>query len=130
VEAQVTLAAYPNQHWSGRVSVVAGAIDPATRALHIRVVLPNADARLKPGMFGTVRILRSSASGTLVPASAVLREGNNAYVFVGKGNGRFERREVKIGGSDDGLVEILSGVNAGETIVSDGALFLRSVGQD
>jgi membrane fusion protein, heavy metal efflux system len=129
-EAQVTLNAYPSQHWTGRVSVVSGAVDPATRTLHVRVVLPNVGARIKPGMFGAIRILRSSAQGILLPAPAVIREGNDAYVFVGKGNGRFERRAVKIGRTLDGSIEILSGVNSGETIVSEGTLLLRSAGQD
>lgn len=129
-EAQVTLNAYPNQKWTGRVSVVSGAVDAATRTLHVRVVLPNVGARIKPGMFGAIRILRSSGQGILVPAPAVVREGNDAYVFVGKGTGRFERRAVKIGRTLDGSIEILSGVNAGETIVSEGTLLLRSASQD
>ena len=48
--AQVTLNAYPDQHWAGRVSVVSDAVDPATRTLHVRVVLPNSDGRIKPGI--------------------------------------------------------------------------------
>jgi len=129
-EARVTLNAYPTQHWAGRVSVVSDAVDPATRTLHVRVVLPNDGSRIKPGMFGAIRILRSSGQGILVPAPAVIREGNDAYVFVGKGNGHFERRAVKIGRTLDGSIEILSGVNAGEIIVSEGTLLLRSAGQD
>jgi cobalt-zinc-cadmium efflux system membrane fusion protein len=129
-EAQVTLNAYPNRRWAGRVGVVSDAVDPATRTLHVRVVLPNDASRIKPGMFGAIRILRSSGQGILVPAPAVIREGNDAYVFVGKGNGRFERRAVKIGRTLDGSIEITSGVNAGETIVSEGTLLLRSAGQD
>jgi membrane fusion protein, heavy metal efflux system len=129
-EAQVTLNAYPNEHWTGRISVVSDSVDPTTRTLRVRVVLPNADARIKPGMFGGVRILRSTAQGILVPASAVLREGNDAYVFVGKGNGRFERRAVTIGRSSGSDLEILSGIVAGDVIVSHGALLLRAAGQD
>jgi multidrug efflux pump subunit AcrA (membrane-fusion protein) len=94
------------------------------------VVLANVGARIKPGMFGAIRILRSSGQGILLPAPAVVREGNDAYVFVSKGNGHFERRAVKIGRTVDGSIEILSGVNAGETIVSEGTLLLRSAGQD
>ncbi len=127
---QVTLNAYPDQHWAGRVSVVSDAVDPATRTLHVRVVLPNDGSRIKPGMFGAIRILRSSAQGVLVPTAAVIREGNDAYIFGGKGNGRFERRAVKIGRTLDGSIEIISGVSAGETIVSEGTLLLRSAGQD
>ena len=129
-DAQVTLNAYPGRHWSGRIGVVSSAVDPATRTLQVRVVLPNSGADAKPGMFGSIRILRSSASGILVPAAAVIREGNDSYMFVGKGNGRFDRRSVKIGRSAGGTLEILSGVNVGETIVTDGALLLRAAGQD
>ncbi|HKV04927.1 MAG TPA: efflux RND transporter periplasmic adaptor subunit [Candidatus Acidoferrales bacterium] len=129
-EVQVILNAYPSRRWSGRVSVVSDAVDQATRTLQVRVVLPNSGALIKPGMFGVIRIVRSTASGILVPASAVLREGNDSYMFVAEGKGRFERRSVKIGRSFDGSVEILSGVNASETIVSEGALLLRAAGQD
>jgi membrane fusion protein, heavy metal efflux system len=128
--AQVTLNAYLGQQWEGRVSVVSDAVDPTTRTLHVRVILPNAQLRIKPAMFGTIRILRSSTQGILVPTSAVIREGNDAYIFVGKGNGRFERRPVKLGRTFDGSLEIVSGVSAGDTIVSEGALLLRAAEQD
>ncbi len=128
--AQVTLNAYPDQRWAGRVNVVSDAVDPNTRTLHVRVILPNDGFRIKPGMFGAIRILRSSAQGILLPTAAVIREGNDAYVFVAKGNGRFERRTIKIGRTLDGSIEVASGVNAGETIVSEGTLLLRSAGQD
>jgi cobalt-zinc-cadmium efflux system membrane fusion protein len=128
-EAQVTLNAFPDQHWTGRVSVVSDAVDPATRTLHVRVVLPNADGQIKPGLFGAIRLLRSSAQGILVPSAAVLREGDTSYIFVSKGNGRFVRTSVKLGRAVDGALEILSGLNAGDTIVSDGALLLRPSGQ-
>ncbi len=128
-EAQVTLDAYPDQRWSGRVGVLSDAVDPVTRTLHLRVVLPNPGGRIKPAMFGSIRVLRSSSQGILVPSSAVIREGNEAHVFVSKGNGRFERRTVKLGRAIDGSIEILSGVNQGDSIVSEGALLLRAAAQ-
>jgi membrane fusion protein, heavy metal efflux system len=128
-EAQVTLDAYPNQHWPGRVGVLSDAVDPTTRTLHLRVVLSNPGGRMKPAMFGSIRVLRSSSPGILVPASAVIREGSEAHVFVSKGNGRFERRTVKLGRAMDGSIEILSGVNQGDSIVSEGALLLRAAAQ-
>ena len=128
-EAQVTLDAYPNLHWEGRVGVLYDVVDPNTRTMHLRVVLDNPDRRIKPAMFGSIRVLRSSATGILVPASAVIREGNEAHVFVSKGNGHFQRREVKLGRAVDNSVEILSGVNAGDSIVSEGALLLRAAAQ-
>jgi len=124
--AQVTLNAYPGEKWMGRVNVVSSAVDPVTRTLHLRVVLPNADLRIKPAMFGSIRLVRSTAQGIELPATAVVREGNDSYVFVAEGNGRYQRRDVKLGRSVDGNLEILSGLNEGDTVVSEGALFLRS----
>jgi cobalt-zinc-cadmium efflux system membrane fusion protein len=128
-EAQVTLNAYPDQHWTGHVSVVSAAVDPTTRTLHVRVVLPNPGIRIKPAMFGSIRLLRSSNQGILVPSTAVVREGNDAYVYVSQGNGRFLRRNVRLGRAVDGTLEILSGLNEGDAIVSEGALFLRAAAQ-
>jgi membrane fusion protein, heavy metal efflux system len=128
-EAQVTLDAYPDQRWPGRVGVLSDAVDPITRTLHLRVVLANPGGRIKPAMFGSIRVLRSSSTGILVPASAVIREGSEAHVFVSKGNGRFERRIVKLGRALDGSIEILSGINQGDSIVSEGALLLRAAAQ-
>lgn len=124
--ANVTLNAYPNERWSGRVDVVSDAVDPNTRTLHVRVVLPNPGMRLKPSMFGTIRLLRSSRRGILVPTTAVLREGNAAYTFVSEGGNRYQRRNVTLGRTNDGLIEITSGLKAGETIVSQGDLLLRT----
>jgi membrane fusion protein, heavy metal efflux system len=129
-QALVTLNAYPDDHLAGRVSVVSDTVDPVTRTLHVRVVLSNSNARIKPAMFGSIRILRSSSQGILVPMSAVIREGAEAYVFVSKGSGRFERRGVKIARSFEGSLEIQSGINAGDTVVSEGALLLREGAQD
>ena len=123
--AQVTVNAYPGQRWSGRVSVVSEAVDPNTRTLHVRVVLTNSGTRLKPSMFGTIGLLRSSTEGILVPTAAVIREGNSAYVFVGKGNGRYERRSVTLGRTAGDSLEITSGLKVGDTIVAQGALLLR-----
>ena len=125
-EAEVTLNAYPNDRWRGQVSVVSSAVDPATRTLHVRVVLPNPGGRIKPAMFGAIRLLRSSAQGILVPSSAVLREGNDSYLFLSRGNGHFERRDVKIGRALDGSLEVVSGLMTGDAVVSEGALLLRA----
>jgi cobalt-zinc-cadmium efflux system membrane fusion protein len=127
-QAQVTLNAYPDEHWSGRIGVISDAVDPSTRTLRVRVVLPNPGMRVKPSMFGSIRMLRSESEGILVPASAVIREGNDAYVFVGRGNARFERRDVKLGRISGSSLEIVSGLNAGDVIVSEGGLLLRTDG--
>jgi cobalt-zinc-cadmium efflux system membrane fusion protein len=128
--AQVTMNAYPGKTWQGTVGVVSDAVDPNTHTLHVRVILPNPGELLKPAMFGSIRLLRSSRQGILVPASAVIREGNDAYIFVGKGNNRFDRRSVTLGRTFDGSIEIVKGLNDGDTVVSEGALLLREAAGD
>jgi len=129
-QATVTLNAYPTESWKGQISVVSDTVDPVTRTLHVRVILPNANMHIKPAMFGSIRILRSNSQGILVPASAVIREGNEAYIFVDQGNGKYERRNVKLARSFDGSLEITSGIAAGDKIVSEGGLLLREGTQD
>ena len=129
-QATVTLNAYPGESWKGQISVVSDTVDPVTRTLHVRVILPNTNTRIKPAMFGSIRILRSNSQGILVPASAVIREGNEAYIFVDQGNGKYERRNVKLARSFDGSLEITSGIAAGDKIVSEGGLLLREGTQD
>ncbi|MGA9885012.1 MAG: efflux RND transporter periplasmic adaptor subunit [Candidatus Acidiferrales bacterium] len=123
--AQVTLDAYPGQAWNGQVSVVSDAVDPSTRTLHVRVVLANPGVRLKPAMFGSIRLLKSTSKGIVLPSTAVIREGETAYVFVADGNGRFQRRSVILGLTLGSSLEIESGVKAGDAVVTQGALLLR-----
>ncbi len=122
--AELRLAAYSDQRWSGTVAAVSDTVDPSTRTLRLRVVLQNADGRLKPSMFGTIRLLRS-ASGILVPATAVIRDGENAYVFVGTGANRYERRAVTLGRAVNSSIEIVTGLRTGDVVVTEGALLLR-----
>lgn len=128
--AQVTLDAYPGQMWEGRLSVVSDAVDPNTRTLHVRVVLANPATRLKPAMFGSVRLLRSTTKGIVVPSTTVIHEGNMTYVFLSKGNGRYQRRSVTLGGTVGESVEIENGIQVGDTVVTQGGLLLRGAAEN
>jgi membrane fusion protein, heavy metal efflux system len=127
--AKVTLNAYPGRSWLGRVGVISDVLDPATRTLKVRVVLANPDLALKPNMFATVWLLRATAQGIEVPAAAVIREGAKSYVYVAAAADRFERREVTLGRTENEQVQVLTGLRAGEVVVSDGALLLREAPQ-
>lgn len=127
--AEVTASAYPSQKWEGRVGNIGDAVDPNTRTLKLRVVLSNAGEKLKPEMFVSIRVLRSTFDGIAVPTSAVLRESSGPYVFVQTSPGHFAKRVVAIGQHSIGQnVEITSGLQPGETIVVDGALLIRASG--
>lgn len=122
---ELSVVAYPGETWKGRVGLIGSAVDPATRTLNLRVVLSNAGIKLRPAMFGSLRLLRSTHDGIALPASAVIREGNASYVFVEKAPGRFERRTVTLGPAVGNEFEILSGIQPSETVVTEGALLLR-----
>jgi cobalt-zinc-cadmium efflux system membrane fusion protein len=128
--AEVTVNAYPGEKWNGRVAVISNAVDPATRTLKVRVVLANPGLRLKPEMFGTIRLLRSTSMGMVVPAAAVVREGVACYVYVETGSGRFERRPVTLGRALDQQIEVTAGLKPRDVVVSEGALLLRAATQE
>ena len=120
----VTLQAYEGQQWSGHVDSISGALDPTTRTLKVRVALPNPKQLLKPEMFGTIHVKVGAHKALVVPAAAVIREGNTTTVFV-HSNGKTEQRAITTGQSVDGKVEIVSGLHGGEEIAAEGAELLQ-----
>ena len=118
------LQALPGEHRTGRIVFVYPTLNPETRTVRVRVVLPNHDLALKPGMYATLRITAGARGPVLtVPRSAVLSTGERSIVFVRTPNGALAPREVALGASNDERVEILRGVRAGETVVAS-ATFL------
>jgi membrane fusion protein, heavy metal efflux system len=124
--AEIAVSAYPGQKLEGRVGNVGDAIDPLTHALRLRVVLPNPGERLKPEMFASIRVLRATVDGIQVPTSALLREPGGVFIFVQKSPGHFEKRGVKPGRAVGSEIEITEGLQAGETVVTEGALLVRA----
>ena len=118
------LQALPGEHRTGRIAYVYPTLNPETRTVRVRVVLPNRDLALKPGMYATLRITAGARDPVLtVPRSAVLSTGERSIVFVRDANGALAPREVALGTSNDERVEIMRGVRAGETVVAS-ATFL------
>jgi membrane fusion protein, copper/silver efflux system len=116
--------ALPGDHRMGRISYIQPTLDPQTRTVRVRIVLGNADLRLKPGMYATLRITSAARSDVLtVPRSAVLSTGERSIVFVRESSGALAPREVSIGASADDRVEVIGGLVAGETVVAS-ATFL------
>jgi Cu(I)/Ag(I) efflux system membrane fusion protein len=116
--------ALPGERRTGRIAYVYPTLNPETRTVRVRVVLPNHDLRLKPGMYATLRITAGARDAVLtVPRSAVLSTGERSIVFVRAPNGQLAPREVSVGASNDERVEMLRGVRAGETVVAS-ATFL------
>lgn len=113
-------AAYPGTNFAGRIAVIDPVIDPATRALSVRAVLPNPANRLKPGMLMTVRIEASRREATAVPELAVVGEGDERFVFVVE-DGKAKRVPVRTGLRDAGLIEV-SGIPANARVIGEGVV--------
>jgi cobalt-zinc-cadmium efflux system membrane fusion protein len=111
----------------GRVDYIAALVDPNTRAVSVRIDVPNPGQVLKRDAYTRVQLhSQVSVQGILVPVSAVLRDDENLpFVFVATGGGKYERRRIEIGARIGDGQEIRSGLNAGETIVVEGGLFLQ-----
>jgi len=104
----------------GRVSFVYPALDSMTRTAEVRVSIPNPGARLQVGTFVDVALVTPSVQRLAVPESAVLPTGERSLVFVDLGGGRLAPREVQLGTRADGYIEVRSGLQAGEIVVTSG----------
>jgi len=127
--ARASLPAFPGRTFDGTVDWISGALDPATRTARVRIKLANPDRALKPEMLGTVEMAGRSRESLAVPRSAVLRLGENRFVFVadGKapdGRARFVRRNVDLDDDGGDVVAVTRGLEPGERIVTEGAILL------
>lgn len=123
---EVLLPDDPNTRSAGTVTFIFPALDPDTRTLRVRVQVSNPDLRFKPGMFADVLLQAESATGVLIPDSALLDTGTRRIVFVGTEAGVFEPREVEAGLRGEGKVLIRSGVEVGERVAVKANFLLDS----
>jgi membrane fusion protein, copper/silver efflux system len=122
---EVVIDAFPDESLSGRVSYIHPDVRADTRTTRVRVDLPNPDGRVRPGMFATMLVDTPVAErAVVVPRDAVLRTGERNIVFVEEAPGRFEIRDVRPGADANGRTQILSGLFAGERVVSRAAFML------
>ena len=108
---------------------MAPAIDPNTHRLPVRANIENRDGVLRPNMFATFSIITGdAATAPAVPQSAIVYEGDSARVWVAGADQTLALREVRVGRTSDGMVEIRSGLSSGETIVTHGTIFIDRAG--
>lgn len=117
--ARINIATYPDKKFSGKVDFIYPTLNPETRTGKIRIELANPNGLLKPAMFANVELIPSTQTAVIaVPDSAIIDSGTRQIVLLAKGDGKFEPRTVKLGTHGDGYVEVLSGVGAGESVVT------------
>jgi Cu(I)/Ag(I) efflux system membrane fusion protein/cobalt-zinc-cadmium efflux system membrane fusion protein len=125
--ADISLSYFPGETFTGRVRFVEPQLSEKTRTLTLRIEVPNRDGRLRAGMYATVRfhpVLVEDA--TVVPSQAVLRTGERNVVVVAMDEGHFAPREVGLGAEGDALVQVVSGLRAGERVVTSSQFLLDS----
>jgi cobalt-zinc-cadmium efflux system membrane fusion protein len=129
---QFRVLAYPNRVFEASVNYIGTSVDPVTRRIVVRGEIDNSNNLLKPEMYATVRIVDEYVTVSLsVPRPAVILEGEKASVWVLKDGNVVEHRRIKPGVLNDGNLEVLEGLAAGETVISKGALFVdRMATQD
>ena len=123
------VAAYADRAFTGTVAAIGAVVEPKTRAVQVRVVIPNVDRALKPGMFATVEVEGTSGVArerVVVPSAAVQRDGGRSLVFVPTGERQYLARPVKTGPEAGGWIEVDEGLAAGETVVATGSFVLKS----
>jgi cobalt-zinc-cadmium efflux system membrane fusion protein len=125
-EVVVRVPAYPGVDFKGKVGHIGDVVDPTTRTVKLRCVVPNPGVKLKPEMFAKVELRDTSGRKVIqIPAKAVLIDGDKNRVLVASEGNAFRPRQVEVGPELDGAVRVLSGLKPGEKIVTDGALFLK-----
>jgi cobalt-zinc-cadmium efflux system membrane fusion protein len=126
---EVRVLALPKEVFTATLTAVAAQVDPVTRRVAVRATLPNPDGRLKPQMFASFSIFTSAAdTAPAVPEEAVVREGDEARVWVLLPDNSLASREIRTGRISDGMVEVLSGLSAGDRVVTRGSLFVDRAG--
>lgn len=124
--ALVKVSPHPQEEFPGVIDYISETVDKATRMARARVRVDNSQGRLKAGMFATVQVAAGTKEGLNVPEAAVLAAGDEAYVFVEKEPGVYEKRVVKPGLKTGGRVEVLDGLAPGERVVVQGGFILKS----
>jgi Cu(I)/Ag(I) efflux system membrane fusion protein len=128
--AAVTLAAYPGERFHGTVTYVYPVLQEKTRTVKVRFELSNTnDWKLKPQMYANVALQVPLGKRLVVPDEALLDSGTRQLVFIDKGQGTFEPRDVKVGVRTDAYAEILAGLSVGDRVVTSANFLIDSESQ-
>ncbi|NJD07008.1 MAG: efflux RND transporter periplasmic adaptor subunit [Methylococcaceae bacterium] len=126
-QVAVHVQAFPDQRFVGTVDYLSQVVDDASRTVKVRCVLANPDHKLLPAMYASVEVLSDPKdTAIVVPLDALFTEGESDWLFVAVGDGHYQKRPVKVGQRLKDRAVISEGLSAGERLVVDGALLLRT----
>jgi cobalt-zinc-cadmium efflux system membrane fusion protein len=122
--AEVQIAAFPEKKIVGKIYHVNEIVDEDTRSVQILIECENKDRDMKPGMYVTVKFIDVPENVFFVPAKAILQMDDNSFVFIQAGKGRYIKRKVQTGSTENGRIMVTSGLQAGDVIISEGGFYL------
>jgi RND family efflux transporter MFP subunit len=125
-EGVLTTTYDPSLRLTGKIAYIYPYLNRESRTLKLRFDFDNKDLRLKPGMYVDVNLMIDYGEGIVIPDSAIIDSGTRQVVFVDKGEGRFEPREVKAGVRNEGKTQVLSGLSAQDRVVIKANFLLDS----
>lgn len=123
-KVEIYTDAEPGKVVWGSIFHIGEILDEQTRSVQVLVECDNTQRKLKPGMFTSVHFLSQPYDALLIPSSAVFQSEQSSYVYVSAGDGCFLRRDVRVESIKGGRVHILSGLSAGEVVVTEGGIYL------
>jgi len=126
---KITLSYFPGREWASKIDYIYPIFSAETRTAKVRLTLPNPRGELKPQMFTNVEIRINLGKKLTIPDSAVIDTGKGQVVYVDRGNGFFEPREIQTGLRADGAVEVLRGLKTGEKVASSANFLIDSEAQ-
>jgi len=122
----VNSGAYPGETFTGQVTFINPVLDDATRTVKVRVEMANSSGKLKPNMFVNANVQIPLGDSLVIPESSILDTGSRKIVFVAQSEDTFVKRDVVTGQYADGYVQILSGLQPGETVVTAATFLIDS----
>lgn len=126
LDIEASASAYPGEIFKGKVISVDSRVDPVTRSVNVRAMIPNEDLRLRPGMLMVAELIKDRRESLMIPEAALLPENNLQYVYTVSTDSVANRLQVTIGRRRAGAVEVLEGLREGDVVIKEGLQDLRS----
>jgi cobalt-zinc-cadmium efflux system membrane fusion protein len=122
--AEISIAAFPDKKIKGTIYHIDEILNEDTRSVQVLIACQNSDKLLKPGMYVSVNFIEKASDVIFIPEKSLLQYNDQSYVLVQIGQDQYLKRPVKTGITDQGKVQVISGLTVGECIISEGAFYL------
>ena len=120
--------AYPGEVFTGQITSIDSRIDPVTRAIQVRAIIPNPEYRLRPGMLLQINVEKRVVDALVIPEQALIPEGESQFVYIIDDESKARKTKVVVGQRKPGYVQVLGGLDAGQVVVTEGTLKVRDGG--